>query len=123
MAIPVKTVEYRTGSMLANMGVGSSTQAVFKALELGILDLDELTRECNLQAVRSLTETESEILEVMTKEHENKILAGLLFRSVATIDFHKTNIFKKLGVNSHMQAGLIYLAAKKAGIISEHVIE
>lgn len=124
LMIDIKTVDGHVSGMLANMGVKSSAQAVFKAIESGILNLDELTGGLNLQAVTTLTPSELEVLAAMANEHEetgrnvNERLAKSLFRSVATIEFHKTNIFKKFGVNNHIQAVLIYQAAKKSGLLS-----
>lgn len=106
------------------MGVKSSAQAVLKAIELGILDLDEFASGLNIQAVRTLTPSELKVLAAMVETPEadsrqsNKALADRLFYSVKGIEFHKGNIFKRLGVDRHIQACLIYMAAKKAGLIN-----
>jgi DNA-binding NarL/FixJ family response regulator len=53
----------------------------------------------------SLTPKEREVLTLITDGRSNKEMADLLFVSVKTIEFHRTNIMKKLDI--HNQAELI----------------
>lgn len=64
----------------------------------------------------NFSETELEILRLITLDYSNKEIADKLFLSVSTIKWYIASIYKKLSVHSRVKASLI---AYKNGIISE----
>ncbi|MBV9121183.1 MAG: response regulator transcription factor [Chloroflexi bacterium] len=48
----------------------------------------------------ALTDREREILQMIAEGHGNKEIAGACFISVKTVEAHKTNIMKKLSLNT-----------------------
>lgn len=63
-----------------------------------------------------LTSRETEILGEVAKGHDRQQVADTLFLSKRTVDFHLTNVFRKLSARSLIHAVNI---ARKAGIIAE----
>lgn len=61
-----------------------------------------------------LSSRETEVLQLVAEGHTNKEIADLLFISVKTVEGHKDNIKKKLGI--YNQAGLIKYAIGKGMI-------
>ena len=47
-----------------------------------------------------LTKREKEVLELIAAGHSNKEIAGLLFISVRTVEFHRGRIIRKLDVEN-----------------------
>ena len=108
-------------SLGMELGAGMSAKSVFKAVELGMLDLDQLVGEFRLSLGTKFTRRELEILELMTQVEGpaiNEDIAGLLFVDIKTVEFHKTKIHKKFGTRNSIQAGLRYLVAKRDGLIN-----
>ena len=62
-----------------------------------------------------LTSRESEVLTLIAKGHTNKEIGEKLFISHRTVDTHRTNLMKKIGVNNI--AGLIRYAIRR-GFVS-----
>lgn len=62
--------------------------------------------------VESLTQRETEILEYLSKGHSAKKVAQQLFISYETIRCHQKNIYKKMQVNSLLQAVVAYKGVK-----------
>lgn len=50
-----------------------------------------------------LTERELDVLELLSKGNSIKRIAELLVVSESTVKFHRTNIYRKLGVNSKQE--------------------
>ena len=124
LGIGVNTVEAHVTSIHRkfNVGLGSgrTAKAVFKAVELGILDLDEIVGGFKLDPETHFTPRELEVLELMVRvdgKAGNGGVADALFIQTNTVEFHKTGILRKLGTRSSIQAGLRYLAAKRDGLI------
>ena len=63
----------------------------------------------------SLTEKEIEVLKLICNEKSNKEIADILHIAIRTVDFHKSNIYKK--TETHTSAGLALYAVKN-GFIS-----
>ncbi|MDD5530777.1 MAG: response regulator transcription factor [bacterium] len=59
----------------------------------------------------TLSAKEKEVLKLIGEGHSNKEIAGLLCRSVKTIETHRSNIMRKLSI--HKLADLIRYAIKK----------
>jgi DNA-binding NarL/FixJ family response regulator len=58
-----------------------------------------------------LTPREREIVKLIAEGHTNQQIAGLLHRSVKTIESHRANILRKLGI--HDSTGLVKYAVRK----------
>jgi len=54
---------------------------------------------------RCLTNRETEILELISREYTNSDIADYLYISVGTVETHRKNIFRKTGARN--MAGLI----------------
>lgn len=107
---------------LLALGVESSAQAVFKAVEIGVIDLEKTTAEFDLNSVRSLTKKEQDILRALTKEcaarSTNKDIAVSVSCATGTVKNYFGNIHDKLGTNGRIQAGLVFMAAGRRGLIA-----
>ncbi|AXI01102.1 DNA-binding response regulator [Sporosarcina sp. PTS2304] len=68
----------------------------------------------------TLSSKEQEILAGVSKGLTNKVIAMDLSMSQRTIEYHLTNIFSKLGVNSRTEA---LLKAKEFGLLSPQIVE
>lgn len=114
------TVKHWTEDIARSLEVGSTAQAVFKAAKLGMIDLERATLGLNLKTVRSLTPRELETLKVMTSSSAggNKDIAQSMGISEKSVKNHVTNALSKLFVETRIQAGLVYLAAERKGLIS-----
>jgi len=56
-----------------------------------------------------LTEKEREILALLARGYSNQAISSELFISMATVKFHLTNIFAKLGAKNRVEAATIAL--------------
>jgi DNA-binding CsgD family transcriptional regulator len=61
-----------------------------------------------------ISKRETEILSLIGQGHSSKEVANTLFVSKRTVDFHLTNVFKKLGVSNRVQAIVV---ADRLGLI------
>jgi two-component system, NarL family, response regulator NreC len=50
-----------------------------------------------------LTERELSVLRLLAAGHTNREIAGRLFLSVRTVEFHRANIRRKLGASSRAE--------------------
>ena len=73
-------------------------------------NIDENTAKSDLLTVAQLTEREIEILKLVALGKTNKEIGESLFISHRTVDTHRTNLMKKMGINN--VAGLIRFAFK-----------
>jgi DNA-binding NarL/FixJ family response regulator len=73
--------------------------------------LNKKTTENTRTTFDTLTSKEKEVLKLIGEGHSNKEIAGLLSRSVKTIETHRSNIMRKLSI--HKLADLIRYAIKK----------
>lgn len=55
---------------------------------------------------KELTRREKQVLRYLGKGYPNKKIAELLFLSIHTINTHRNNLYRKLGVQSHAEAVL-----------------
>jgi len=63
--------------------------------------------ESQKSVIRSLTDREREILEMLAQGMSNKAIAAQLYLSVRTVEGHLANIYSQLGVHSRTEAMLV----------------
>lgn len=117
--ISYETAKTHGDNVMRIFNAPSSEQAVYQAARYGILSLAEFTKNLNIERIRELSPKEKQVLEEFTSEEgvcTSKELAKKLGNSDQTIKNHLTNIFRKLNVESRVQAGLAYMAAKSVGL-------
>lgn len=73
---------------------------------------------CNQDEILELSQKELQILKEVSNGSNNKEIAKSLFLSQRTVEYHLTNIFKKLNVKSRAEA--VYKAQEK-GLLDELV--
>jgi DNA-binding NarL/FixJ family response regulator len=74
-----------------------------------------LGREGNCGPVRSLSEREREIFQLIAEGHSNRAIAELLAVSPATVETHRVHILQKLDVHNTAELALY---AVRHGVIS-----
>lgn len=96
--------------LLKNVGA-TELAAAIRAAYLGRPTLaPEATEALIRQAIRpaapgsDLTRRERQVLELMAQGKSNRAIAGDLFISQSTVEFHVSNILSKLNVNTRTQA-------------------
>lgn len=60
-------------------------------------------RQGNEDVYETLTEREREILILLAKDHTNNEIASILYISYKTVDYHRTNLMKKLNLHSKVE--------------------
>ena len=70
--------------------------------------------------INSLTKREHQIMELIIESKSNRMIAQILNISSKTVDFHRTNILEKLGVNSSIQLTKVIIKAKYLCKYSHH---
>lgn len=97
--------------------VNSGQQFFSSDVTLSLLDKksDRLSGFGNDSRITELTSREIEILKLVAEGNSNKEIGDALFISHRTVDTHRTNLMKKLGVNNI--AGLIRFAIQQ-GFVS-----
>lgn len=95
------------GYVLKNIGKQELIKALEKIAGGGIYFseevIDELQRTSNRKKQKEeahLTDREIEIIRLIEKEYNNKLIAETLFISERTVETHRKNIFRKTGTNS-----------------------
>jgi DNA-binding NarL/FixJ family response regulator len=61
---------------------------------------------CNTSSLADLTPRELEILQLLLEGKTNKGIAREIAISVKTVEFHLDNIYRKVGVQTRIMAGL-----------------
>lgn len=61
------------------------------------------TKEAGEDGYSLLTDREREILTYLSKGHTNREIAQLLCISAKTVDFHRTNLMRKLGIHNRVE--------------------
>jgi two-component system nitrate/nitrite response regulator NarL len=95
------------GYVLKNIGKQELVKALEKIAGGGIYFseevIDELQRASNRKKQKEqahLTDREIEIIRLIEKEYNNKLIAETLFISERTVETHRKNIFRKTNTNS-----------------------
>ncbi|MEO3808315.1 LuxR C-terminal-related transcriptional regulator [Sphaerisporangium sp. B11E5] len=78
-----------------------------------LVTLDRRSRQARSPAAARLTPREEQVLELVGAGLTRQLAARRLRVSVRTVDKHLESIYRKLGVNSHVQAAL-WLAGSRA---------
>jgi len=95
------------GYVLKNIGRQELIQAIKKIAGGGIYYSDEILQSLamesekkKLPAAIKLTSREIEIVKLIVEEKNNRAIAAQLFISERTVETHRKNVFRKIGVNS-----------------------
>ena len=64
------------------------------------------TRNSNMTRLADLTSRELEIIQLVLAGKTNKGIASEMCISTKTVEFHLDNIYRKLGVQTRMMAGI-----------------
>jgi len=96
-----------SGYVLKNIGKQELITALEKIAGGGIYFCDEVLDELQRTSQRKkqhaeahLTDREVEIIRLIEKEYDNKLIAETLFISERTVETHRKNIFRKTSTNS-----------------------
>ncbi|MDR7224125.1 LuxR C-terminal-related transcriptional regulator [Aminobacter aminovorans] len=81
-------------------GISPSARARLDLLEAGLKDLTSTFSRRLAVTLADLTPTESEIVQMIVQGHSTKEIARAINRAMSTVDFHRNNIRRKLGLNS-----------------------
>lgn len=100
----IKTVEKHRQSLHTKLSTHEVAGLTREALAMGLLESPRWAlRRLNRRA-KLLTSRELEVLKLVAQGSGNKWIANELQRSIKTVDHHRENIMKKLGI--HEVAGL-----------------
>ena len=61
-----------------------------------------------------LTPQELQVALAVARGHSNREVAGLLFLSTKTVEFHLSNVYRKLGINRRTR--LVTVVAQQASL-------
>jgi DNA-binding CsgD family transcriptional regulator len=81
-------------------GITPSARARLDLLEAGLKDLTSTFSRRLALTLADLTPTESEIVQLIVQGRSTKEIARAINRAMSTVDFHRNNIRRKLGLNS-----------------------
>lgn len=106
------------GYLLKNAANGiilQAVKAVYKGARFLSPELEEVIINKTFERKKethkiNLTAREKEVLALIADEFTNQEIANKLFMGLSTIEFHRTNMFRKLGVKN--TAGLVRVAAQ-----------
>lgn len=118
LGISYQNVEYRKIRIFKSLGAQDNTQAVLRAISLGILNLDRLTSNYDLSRYSLLSSREKEILSDLANLENipgNKVIGWRLGISEQKVKNNVSHILKKLRLENRTQAAVFYLAANSPG--------
>lgn len=84
------------------------------------VDVENIEKEALSCDPISLSERELEIIKMIAEGYTNAQIAALLYISNHTVNTHRKNIMKKLGINN--TAGLVMLAVKSGLVTPDHYV-
>jgi DNA-binding NarL/FixJ family response regulator len=100
----IKTVEKHRQNLNTKLSTHEVAGLTRHALSMGLVGKSPHVSRSIGRRARHLTPREIEILKLVAQGSGNKWIADQLQRSVKTVDHHRENIMKKLGI--HEVAGL-----------------
>ena len=95
----IKTVEKHRQNLHSKLSTHEVAGLTRHALELGLMDNPGPSPAKLVRKTKQLTPRELEILKLVAQGSGNKWIASELRRSIKTIDHHRENIMKKLGLH------------------------
>ncbi len=84
------------------------------------VDVENIEKEALSCDPISLSDRELEIIKMIAEGYTNAQIAALLYISNHTVNTHRKNIMKKLGINN--TAGLVMLAVKSGLVIPDNYV-
>jgi len=100
----IKTVEKHRQSLHTKLSTHEVAGLTRQALAMGLMHRSRLAVRKLQRRAKQLTARELEVLKLVAQGSGNKWIASELHRSIKTVDHHRENIMKKLGI--HQVAGL-----------------
>lgn len=100
----IKTVEKHRQSLHSKLSTHEVAGLTRQALAMGLTDCPRRALRRLDRRGKQLTPRELEVLKLVAQGSGNKWIASELQRSIKTVDHHRENIMKKLGI--HEVAGL-----------------
>ncbi len=104
----IKTVEKHRQNLHTKLSTHEVAGLTRQALAMGLMDQLRGSARGLGKAAKQLTPRELEVLKLVAQGSGNKWIASELGRSIKTVDHHRENIMKKLGI--HEVASLTRLA-------------
>jgi DNA-binding NarL/FixJ family response regulator len=104
----IKTVEKHRQNLHTKLSTHEVAGLTRQALAMGLMDKLRGSARGLGKAAKQLTPRELEVLKLVAQGSGNKWIASELGRSIKTVDHHRENIMKKLGI--HEVASLTRLA-------------
>ncbi len=117
--ISINTLKNHITSILKKMNVYSTSEAVIKGVETGLIQSPYSARELDLSVFDSLTNAEIALLETMISRINNNKTVVPDDKPYNTIKNHLNVIYSKLHARNRTQALLLFLEAEKRRFISE----
>lgn len=115
------TVNSHFESIYRKLKVGTSLEAALVGIKKGISDIDKAAEGLDVESNRTLTQKEEQVLQAIVQSNgkvsTNHEIAEVLGYSPSAIQNHFKSIFNKFGVNSKIQAVLLYLIGRREGKI------
>lgn len=105
----IKTVEKHRQNLHSKLSTHEVAGLTRYALTIGLMDKKRRPSAGLGKGAKQLTPREIEVLKLVAQGSGNKWIASELHRSIKTVDHHRENIMKKLGI--HEVAGLTRYAA------------
>jgi DNA-binding NarL/FixJ family response regulator len=100
----IKTVEKHRQNLHNKLSTHEVAGLTRYALAIGLMDRSRRGTRVSGKQAKQLTPRELEVLKLVAQGSGNKWIASELQRSIKTVDHHRENIMKKLGI--HEVAGL-----------------
>lgn len=100
----IKTVEKHRQNLHSKLSTHEVAGLTRYALSMGVMDKSRGKARGWDKNAKQLTPRELEVLKLVAQGSGNKWIASELHRSIKTVDHHRENIMKKLGI--HEVAGL-----------------
>jgi DNA-binding NarL/FixJ family response regulator len=100
----IKTVEKHRQSLHSKLSTHEVAGLTRHALAMGLTDCSSRAQQRLNRRAKLLTPRELEVLKLVAEGSGNKWIASELHRSIKTVDHHRENIMRKLGI--HEVAGL-----------------